>query len=133
MKAIEASGLGVKWNGGEEEHGPAYEFTTPDGHRMEILWDVGYHGVTADKRTPLKNRPQKKPARGVPVRRLDHVNLMAASVTANKDFMMNELGFRLREHIVLHDGDEAGKYYWSSTRLEDVSPGLGRDNCALRR
>ena len=48
---------------------------SPDGHKMEILWDVEYYQATEDQKTPLLNRPQKRPNRGVPVRRLDHVNV----------------------------------------------------------
>lgn len=121
VRALEASGLGLRWIDGDEGHGPAYEFTTPDGHKMEILWDVDYHEAKSDKATPLKNRPQKKPTRGVPVRRLDHVNLMASNVTANKDFMMNELGFKLREHIILNDGNEAGAWLSVNALVHDIA------------
>jgi len=32
-------------------------------------------------KTRLLNRPQRRPLRGVPVRRIDHVNLLASDVT----------------------------------------------------
>lgn len=63
---------------------------------MEILWDVDYFQPKESEFTVLNNRPQKRPLTGIPVRRLDHVNLMSSDVTRNKNFMMDELGFRLR-------------------------------------
>ena len=45
VAAIEATGLGRGWTIGDVGHGRAYKFETPEGHRMELLWDVDY--VTA--------------------------------------------------------------------------------------
>lgn len=98
VQALEASGQGRGWIDGDKGHGPAYQFTTPDGHDMEILWEVDYH--IAPEKTALLNRPQPRPRTGVPVRRLDHINLMAADPGATSDFMVNSLGFREREYIV---------------------------------
>jgi catechol 2,3-dioxygenase len=61
----------------------------------------------------LRNRPQKRPLRGVPVRRLDHVNLMADDVTPTRQFMQEQLGFRLREHV-LFEGDTVELGAWLS-------------------
>jgi hypothetical protein len=81
VAAIETSGLGVGWSAGDCGHGQAYRFTTPAGHPMELLWDVQYYEAPVEQQSPLRNRPQKRPLRGVPVRRLDHINLMAADVS----------------------------------------------------
>lgn len=130
VKAIEASGLGKGWMDGDLGHGAAYQFTTPDGHPMEILWEVEYFQPAADQKSPLLNRPQKRPLRGVPVRRLDHVNLLASDVTVNKNFMMEQLGFRLREHIVLNNGIEAGCWLSVSPLVHEVA--LMRDGKGAR-
>lgn len=121
VEAIEKSGLGKGWIDGDEGHGPAYQFTTPDGHKMEILWEVGYFETPADRKTDLKNRPQKRPLRGVPVRRIDHVNLLASNVTENKDFMMDNLGFRLREHVVNPDGPEGAAWLSVSPLVHELA------------
>ena len=42
------------------------------------------------------------------MRRLDHLNCLAADITANREFFENYLGCRLTEQIVLNDGTEAG-------------------------
>jgi catechol 2,3-dioxygenase len=121
VKALEASGYGKKWIDGDLGHGPAYQFETPDGHKMELLWEVEYYKAPIDKGTKLLSRPQKRPLRGVPVRRLDHVNLLASDVTANKDFLMDQLGFRLREHIVMNDGSEAGAWLSVSPLVHELA------------
>src|SRR5260221_7756665 len=86
-KAIEATGLGKGWIEGDLGHGRAYQFTSPDGHKMEPFWDVNYYKAPPEKRTRLLDRPQERPVHGIPVRRLDHVNFIASSVTPNREFM----------------------------------------------
>jgi catechol 2,3-dioxygenase len=120
-RAIEATGLGTGWIDGDQGHGPAYRFIDPDGHKMEILWEVEYYQAPPEKRTELLNRPQKRPLRGVPVRRLDHVNLLASNVTSNRDFMMEQLGFRLREHVMLDNGTEAAAWLSVSSVVHEVA------------
>ncbi|MCW5852139.1 MAG: catechol 2,3-dioxygenase [Anaerolineae bacterium] len=114
-------GVGRGWCENELGHGPAYRFTTPDGHPMEVLWEVEYYRADADRKTWLKNRPQRRPLQGVPVRRIDHVNLLAHEVTPNRDFMMRELGFRLREHKVLNDGTEVGAWLSVSALAHEIA------------
>ena len=100
--ALERTGLGRGWIEGDEGHGRAYRFATPDGHSMELIWDVDYVDVPEADRTRLLNRPQKRPGRGVPVRRIDHANILAADVRATTEFLMEHLGFRLHE-LMIHD------------------------------
>jgi len=38
--AIEAAGMGVGWIDGDLGHGPAYRFTDPDGHAMELYFET---------------------------------------------------------------------------------------------
>lgn len=121
VKALEASGYGKGWSEGDLGHGPAYRFTTPDGHPMEILWEVEYYQTPDHLKSPLLNRPQKRPLRGVPVRRLDHVNLLCSDVTVNKNFMIENLGFRLREHIVLNNGAEVGAWLSVSPLVHEIA------------
>ena len=121
VTSIEQMGLGTGWADDELGHGPAYRFSTPDGHPMEIFWDVDYADIPEGERSALLNRPQKRPLTGVPVRRIDHVNLLARDVTANKEFMLEQLGFRLREHIVLEDGSEAGAWMSVSPLVHELA------------
>ncbi|MEA2251868.1 MAG: catechol 2,3-dioxygenase [Solirubrobacteraceae bacterium] len=120
VEALEASGQGRGWNDGDRGHGTAYEFTTPDGHLMEILWEVDYAEIPQELRSRLINRPQQRPLSGVPVRRIDHVNLLASDVTVNKTFMTDALGFRDRENIIVGDV-EVGVWQSVSPLVHEVA------------
>ena len=96
---IEKTGLGRGWIDGDIGHGEAYQFTTNDGHLMEVFWDVEYYQADENEKSKLINRPTKRPDRGVPVRRLDHINLMNSNPGLDTQFMADTLGFRLREQI----------------------------------
>lgn len=100
VAAIEAAGLGRGWHEGDLGHGRAFRFVTPEGHPMEIFWEVAYATTPEGKGTALRNRPQRRPAAGVPVRRIDHLNLMVADAAACRDFMVEVLGFRERERVM---------------------------------
>ena len=120
-KVLAAEGLGDGWIDGEFGHGPAYLFHTPDGHPMKLVWDVEYATVAPEDRTALLNRPSRRPARGIPVRRLDHVNYLCSDVTSNKDAMIDHLGFRLSEHVVGDDGIEMAAWTRTTQLAHDVA------------
>ena len=118
VAAIEATGLGRGWIDGDVGHGRAYRFDTPEGHPMELLWEVDYVTAPAGQETPLRNRPQKRPRTGVPVRRIDHLNLLAANAGAVRDFLVDILGFRERERVV---GDDDGSVLASFLSVTNLS------------
>ena len=110
VQAISDTGLGMGWIDGDVGHGPAYEFTDPDGHRMEVYFEGERYEPPEDLRPRLKNVPQRYVGRGAAVKRLDHVNILAQDVTANRRFAEEQLGFRLYEQIVLDSGVESGAW-----------------------
>lgn len=116
VEAIEKMGYGLGWIDGDVGHGPAYQFQSPDGHKMEIFWEVDYFKASEDQKTALLNRPQKRPGRGVPVRRLDHVNLLAQETNKNVEFLEEALGFNVRERI-LDENDKDVAAWLSVTNL----------------
>lgn len=130
VAAIEATGLGQGWLEGDRGHGPAYRFQTPDGHQMELLWEVAKFQCPDRERTLLRNRPQRRPLRGVPVRRLDHVNCFASDVTVNRDFLMENLGFRLRENRVMSGGIEGAAWLSVSALVHEIA--FMRDGAGTR-
>ncbi|MFY0740974.1 catechol 2,3-dioxygenase [Solibacillus silvestris] len=118
---IEKTGYGIGWIEGDVGHGRAYQFTTPDGHKIELLWDVEYYEAPEDQKTPLLNRPQKRPNRGVPVRRLDHINLLASDTDKNVEFLKEVLGFNLRERIVADDDSSIAAWLSVSNLVHDIA------------
>lgn len=117
VAAIEAAGLGRGWIDGDHGHGRAFRFETPEGHPMELLWDVDYVAAPAEQGTPLRNRPGRRPSQGVPVRRIDHLNLMVADAGACRDFMVDVLGFRERERVEVDGGGPTIASWLSVTNL----------------
>jgi catechol 2,3-dioxygenase len=103
IDALEACGTAGQWVRDELGHGPAYRFELPSGQQFELLWEVDYFTVAEAERSGLLNRPQRRPARGIPVRRLDHVGITAPDVAANRRFFEDQLGFKTREFIVTDD------------------------------
>lgn len=110
VAAIERNGHGVGWIEGDHGHGPAYRFTDPDGHLMELYYETDRYEPPDRLRPALKNVPQRYVGRGAAVKRLDHVNLLAKDVAANRRFAQEQLGYRLYEQIVLADGSESGAW-----------------------
>lgn len=121
VAAITDTGLGIGWVEGEYGMGPAFEFTTPDGCVQRINWEVEYFTPEPDQKSVLDNRPQRRPLTGVPLKHIDHLNMLAKDVTVNKDFAADVLGFRLSEHIVLSNDIEAGAWLRLQTRSHDVA------------
>jgi catechol 2,3-dioxygenase len=107
---IERSGRGIGWIDGDYGHGLAYQFTDPDGHPMELYYESERYEAPQGLQPALKNVPQRFTGRGAAVKRLDHVNLLAADVGANRRFATDQLGFRLYEQIVNDDGTEIGAW-----------------------
>ena len=103
VAALETSGRGKGWTDGDLGHGPAYLFTTPDGHHIEIYYETEWYRPPEDQRPALKNQASRFPARGANLRRLDHINLLAVDVGATRQFMQDYLGGRLTEHLVFDE------------------------------
>jgi catechol 2,3-dioxygenase len=115
VAAVEATGLGLGWIDGDVGHGPAYRFTDPDGHVFELLYEVERYEPPPELRPALKNQPQRYTGRGCAIKRLDHVNILAADVRASRVFCTDQLGYRLHERIELDDGTESGA--WMSVSI----------------
>lgn len=111
------------WSEDEFGYGKTFEFLSPDGHNLQLLWEVEKYEAPADLRSKILSRPSKKPLSGIPVKRIDHLNLMASDVTALKESFERHLGFRTTERVV--DGDvEIGA--WMSSNL------LGHEVACMR-
>ena len=120
-RALEESGYGKGWIDGDVGHGSAYQFEDPDGHLMEVYYEAKKYRPAEGERSALKNQPQRYPARGIGVRRLDHINVLSQGVTRDREFMEEYLGFKLRENVVLDDGTEAGAWISVTPLAHDIA------------
>ena len=120
MQAIEASGHGIGWADGEQGIGPAYLFTDPDGHEMGIYWETEWYVAPEGQRPALKNQAAPFPGRGANVRRLDHVNYLAADIPAVTRFLPDVLGAQLTEQIVMDDGVPSAVWYHVADKSYDL-------------
>ena len=131
--AIAAAGLGQGWNNGDFGHGRSYRFHDPDGHVMELYYEESRYRPPEGLHSTLKNLPQRYTGRGVGVRRIDHLALLANDVATNREFAERTLGFQLREQVRFSGGTvEVGSWLSSNpvhhqmAYVLDIKGGHGR-------
>jgi len=120
-RALAGTPYGLGWSDGDLGQGPAYRVRTPDGHPMELVWELEYYKAPDGQGSQLKSRPQRRPLRGIPVRRIDHVNLMCKDPVPNRLFFMEQLGFRWRECKIGEGGVEVGAWLSVSPLVHEVA------------
>jgi catechol 2,3-dioxygenase len=120
VATIDKAGLGVGWSDEESHYGPVYHFVDPDGHQYGLYWDTHRYEPTPELRPSLKNQASRFPGRGANVRRLDHVNFLAAQIAPNDAFLAELLGARKSEQIVLDDGSRAAVWFTVTDKSYDL-------------
>jgi catechol 2,3-dioxygenase-like lactoylglutathione lyase family enzyme len=118
---LEKAGFGVGWTDGDLGHGKTFAFKSSDGHPMEIYYETEWYKAPDHLKPSLKNQAMRFPARGVNVRRLDHLNLLADDVPGLKAFFEDALGLRTTEMIVLDSGELAGVWVTATNKTYDVA------------
>jgi catechol 2,3-dioxygenase len=121
ITVIERMGCGIGWVDGDQGHGRAYRFRDPDGHVFELYWDTNRYVAPEAERPALKNIAQRYHGRGVAVRRLDHLNLLAKDVSKIRDFMTQALGSRVTEQILLDNGRLGGCWFTVNNKGYDIA------------
>jgi catechol 2,3-dioxygenase len=117
VAAIAATGRGIGWNNGDFGRGRSYRFKDPDGHVMEIYYDEVRYVAPPEQRSTLDNLPMRYPKNGVGAKRLDHVALCASDVGANRQFVEEALGLRLREQVMFEEGTKEIGAWMSSNNI----------------
>ena len=130
VAALKGSGYDIGWTDGDLGHGPAFVFHDPDGHKVEIYYETEWYKAPPELRPALKNQAMRFPARGINVRRLDHLNCLAVDIKANRIFFQEYLGCRLTEQIVMNDGSEAGMWLTVCNKSYDFA--YTRDHTGTR-
>jgi catechol 2,3-dioxygenase len=121
VTALEAAGYGTGWKESNVGHGPAYRFTGPDDHNLEIYFETQWYRPPEHLRPALKNQASRYPDHGIGLRRIDHINLLAADVRATRVFMEELLGMRLTEQVIFDDGSEKASWLTATNKSYDVA------------
>ncbi|MEV4109706.1 catechol 2,3-dioxygenase [Nonomuraea sp. NPDC049695] len=120
VKALQEAGHAGEWVEDEPGIGPLYVTRDPDGHEVALYWESEWYQAPEHLRPGLKNQPQAKPGHGVGVRRLDHVNYLAASVLPNAEFTEHLLGARPTEQIQLDGGRISARWLTFTDKSYDI-------------
>lgn len=121
VAAIEKTGLGKGWKDNNVGHGPAYCFTEPDGHNMEIYYETQWYQPTPELKPALKNQASKFSDHGVGIRRLDHINILSKDVRSTRVFMQEVLGMRMTEQVIFDDGSEKASWVTVTNKSYDIA------------
>jgi catechol 2,3-dioxygenase len=121
VTALEKAGYGQGWNQDNVGHGPAFCFTDPDNHKLEIYYETEWYKPPEHLRPALKNQASRFPDHGIGLRRIDHINLLAADVRATRTFMQELLGMRLTEQVIFDDGSEKASWLTATNKSYDVA------------
>jgi catechol 2,3-dioxygenase len=117
---IGAAGLGRGWTEDELGLGRVFLCADPDGHEFGLYWETERFQPTSELRPSLKNQASRFPGRGANVRRIDHVNYLAADVLACGAFVAERLRGLPTEQIVLDSGDAAAIWYTITDKSYDL-------------
>jgi catechol 2,3-dioxygenase len=117
---IEAAGLGRGWAEDELGLGRVFLCADPDGHEFGLYWETERFQPTPELRPSLKNQASRFPGRGANVRRIDHVNYLAANVPACGAFVAEQLRGLPTEQIMLDSGEVAAIWYTITDKSYDL-------------
>lgn len=109
-----------EWVEDELGLGPVYLTSDPDGHDLGIYWETEWFEAAPESRPALKNQAARFPGRGANVRRLDHVNFLAADVPGNSVFLGETLGAMRTEEILSPEGPPAATWFTFSDKTYDI-------------
>jgi len=121
--SLQGANIETSWHEDEFGYGKTLAYKTAEGHDFALVWEAETYVAPPELQSKILTRPSKKPLQGIPVKRIDHLNLMASDVTALKTEFERHLGFRTTERVV--DGDvEIGA--WMSSNI------LGHEVACMR-
>jgi catechol 2,3-dioxygenase len=120
VRELAAAGIEGDWTDGDFGHGRAFRFRDPDGHALELYWETERYQSPPEDRPASRDRLGRRGGPGVDVRRLDHVNLLAADVEPAAQFATRQLGFRLLDQIQEDDGSISGAWLSLGTRALEL-------------
>jgi catechol 2,3-dioxygenase len=121
VENLEEHGVKGDWRPAGLGHGPAYRFSSPDRHSVEIYYETEKFVPTGNKIPGFKNMPQRYSPHGIAPKRLDHLNLLAQDIRECRLFFHELLGMRVTEQIVFEGGQEMGAWLAATNKSYDVA------------
>ena len=88
---------------------------------MEIYYETEWYKAPEHLRPALRNQASRFPDKGIGLRRIDHINLLAKDVRANRIFMQRALGARMTEQVIFDDGSEKASWVTFTNKSYDVA------------
>lgn len=116
------------WHEDEFGYGKNYRFKTPDGHVLDLVWEADHYQAPPELQSKILTRASKRPLQGLPVKRIDHLNLMASSVEPVEESFQRHLGFRTTERVVAGPVEIGA---WMSSNILGHEVACMRDNLGL--
>jgi len=113
---LETNGHAGGWVDQDLGAGREYEFRDPDGHVFHLYYDTERYVAPEGKRPVIPLNHQAYVGRGANVRRVDHLNLLARDVRANREFW--ETGFGLRTYEIIREDDGVERGAWMSSSFQ---------------
>ena len=83
-KSLENANVDISWSEDDFGYGKTLQFDSPDGHHLSLVWEAQKYQAPPELRSKILTRPSKKPLQGLPVKRIDHLNVMASDVSPVK-------------------------------------------------
>jgi catechol 2,3-dioxygenase len=123
VASIEASGTQGAWIERSVGHGRAYRFAGFGGHPLEVFWEVERYQAPPDQRSTYPDRPQRRIARGIAPRQLDHITVAANDVRGTAAWNRDVLGFRIMAYIPFEP--DPSKAVFAVTTTNETSHDFG--------
>ena len=134
---LEGTGAGLGWYEGDQGHGRAYRFRSPEGHAHEVFWDVTWLRETGERRSIYTDPYASNRRKGVNPRRLDHVTyLVSMGTDPTEKAFWSALGLRNPDEVRINDQIPAVGGLWTTGNLShDVAvftdPNIARASAVL--
>jgi len=123
-KLLKEAGTDISWvdAGIEAGQGKAIRFQLPSKHPFEIYYDMEKTAADQSRKSVLKNQTYRSWRKGVSPRRIDHVNLATSmDVSGIHQWLMDNLGFKLREYIQLDEGPVVSSWLSVTPLVHDIA------------
>lgn len=127
---LQRNGVVGVWREPEFGQGRSFRCQSPDGHEVELFYEVEKFKAEGRQIPGFKNQPQRYSPHGIAPKRLDHINLFAHDVKGCREFFHHLLGMRVTEQIIFEGGEEMGA--WLATTFKSYDIAFTRDRTGAR-